>query len=389
MKRNIDGSSAGDERPAEEVDEAELALQVSWGGAKYPVEIPSTSTVSDLKAVLFDLTEVLPMRQKVLGIPRIPGGPPVLEETVLSTIPFKVDQKLMLVGSREVDISLIQAHEASASSAAASEVVNDLDLDYSVGGGEDAVIRYQESNRRKLRRRLETTEIRLINEPRPGKKLLVLDLDYTLMDTKGMQTQSLSDLARPGLHRFLACCYRSYDIVVWSQTSWRWLEAKLTELSMLTNENYKITFVLDRTSMFSITSRRGREERRHEVKALEIVWQKFPGTWDATNTIHIDDLSRNFALNPQSGLKIVPYKNSRQTHSSDRELFYLMRYLSLIAREGIDFSGLNHKNWKSYCSARATMVLGDESDTALSELGGPSPAPSDQPGPGDPENPQR
>lgn len=69
--------------------------------------------------------------------------------------------------------------------------------------------------------------------------------------------------------------YQHYDIVICSQTSWRWLEAKLTALSMIFATEYKLFFVLDRTSMFPVTSRKNGTERTHEVKASEIIWRKF------------------------------------------------------------------------------------------------------------------
>jgi ubiquitin-like domain-containing CTD phosphatase 1 len=352
-------------------EEDEVALRVSWCGSAYAVELSRTSTVADLKSALFSLTEVLPKRQKVLGIPRTTEGLPVTDETAIAEIPFKQEHKLMLVGTREEDIS--QVHTSLLSSLD-EEVFNDLDFDYASGSGSHGlVVRNPESNARKLKRRLETTEIRIINELRPGKKLLVLDLDYTLFDCKG-NAEMIADLGRPGLHRFLSCCYRYYDIVIWSQTSWRWLEAKLTELSMLLHADYKISFVLDRTSMFSITSRKGADDRKHEVKALEIIWKKFPGRWDASNSIHIDDLSRNFALNPQSGLKILPFKNARITRSVDRELYHLMRYLSLIAKHERDFRLMNHKTWKRYCEARVSEVLEDESDLEIPEASLSNPA---------------
>lgn len=378
MKRNIDGSSSVAVREDEAVvaeaeDDDEIVLRVSWSGSLYPVELPRHATVSDLKGVMWELTEVLPKRQKVIGIPRAKGGPAVSDETVLSSLPFKPDQKLMLIGTREADIEAVAAISAAAESSVTS-VVNDLDLDVDYSdSANDSVIRYRESNKKKLKRRLDSTNITIINEPRPGKKLLVLDLDLTLFDTKGMQSTPMAQLARPGLHRFLACCYTNYDLVIWSATGWRYVEAKLTELNMLMHPDYKISFVLDRTSMFSITSQRGRVERRHEVKALEIIWRKFPdGQFGAVNTVHIDDLSRNFALNPQSGLKISPYKHSRTTNAAatDRELFYLMRYLSLIAREEPDFATLNHKHWKQYSAARAAVTLGDDSDQVLRDLSG-------------------
>ena len=53
---------------------------------------------------------------------------------------------------------------------------------------------------------------------------------------------------------FLTVAYTQFDLAVWSQTSWRWLEVKLTELGMLENPGYRIAFALDKTSMFSIIS---------------------------------------------------------------------------------------------------------------------------------------
>ena len=79
----------------------------------------------------------------------------------------------------------------------------------------------------------------LMAEPRPNLSggLLVLDLDYTIADTKKLfnYTTSAHEAERPGLHDFLAAVYPYYDICVWSQTSHWWLEAKLTEMGLLTD----------------------------------------------------------------------------------------------------------------------------------------------------------
>lgn len=48
--------------------------------------------------------------------------------------------------------------------------------------------------------------------------------------------------------------YPHYDIVIWSQTSWRWLETKLIELDLFSDSRgYKISFVIDRTCMFPVS----------------------------------------------------------------------------------------------------------------------------------------
>jgi len=204
-------------------------------------------------------------------------------------------------------------------------------------------------NRRKLAEAVAKLQVNLITEPRPGKKLLVLDLDYTILGRKAWSDPGIRvrDFMRPHLKFFLDSIYPYYDIVVWSQTSWRWLESKLFEMGMIGTGEMKchIPFVLDRGPMFSIYSQRKGKSIKHEVKALEIIWNKFP-QYNKTNTIHIDDLSRNFAMNPQSGLKIPAFKNASENRG-DRELLWATRYLLLIANEP-DFSSLDHSLWKLY-----------------------------------------
>lgn len=105
----------------------------------------------------------------------------------------------------------------------------------------------------------------MMNPPRPGKKLLVLDIDYSehmhplrggrsshspltypilaIVDTIPLTSGALppSECARPGLHDFLEAVYPYFDIVIWSQTSWIWLETKLVELGMVgSDKNYKV-----------------------------------------------------------------------------------------------------------------------------------------------------
>jgi ubiquitin-like domain-containing CTD phosphatase 1 len=122
-----------------------------------------------------------------------------------------------------------------------------------------------------------------MNEPRQGKRLLVLDLDYSkyhpfcVTDKSSRRFQASSRWISPGkgvrssLHaRVLGAvsqilidvtdkrCYEHYDIVIWSQTHWRWLESKLVELEIVGGpHNYKISFVVDRQPMFPVFTLRG------------------------------------------------------------------------------------------------------------------------------------
>jgi len=182
------------------------------------------------------------------------------------------------------------------------------------------------------------------------KKLLVLDLDYTLFDMKS-HAATLLQLKRPYTDEFLTAIHPFYDIVIWSQTSWRWLEVKLTELGILTHPSYRILFVLDKSCMFNVTSRDTTNGtlRTHPVKALDLIWSQYKH-WDRSNTIHVDDLARNFAMNPKCGLKIRPYKDALKNKNRDVELLALARYLEAIAKNVSDFRTLNHNEWQKYLS---------------------------------------
>lgn len=66
---------------------------------------------------------------------------------------------------------------------------------------------------------------------------------------------------------------------------------------------------------------------------------------NATNTIHVDDLSRNFALNPGEGLKISAFKKAHTAEAmADRELHKLTKYMVHIAATP-DLKTVSHHVW--------------------------------------------
>jgi len=228
------------------------------------------------------------------------------------------------------------------------EVLNDFDWDFSADPDAAAKFISDMRNRRKIMEAAQKLNIEFMNPLRDNMRLLVLDLDYTILDTRPLTSGSLppTECARPGLHEFLEAVYPYYDICIWSQTSWVWLETKLVELDLVgSDRNYKISFVLDKTLMFRVFSTRNGKPFAHAVKALDIIWRRLP-QFSAKNTIHVDDLGRNFALNPNEGLKIAPFKDAHTPQAAeDRELGKLALYLIHIARVD-DFRVLNHKDWK-------------------------------------------
>lgn len=147
----------------------------------------------------------------------------------------------MMMGSLEEDII-----EANTAPTDLPEVVNDLDIE-----DEEVAIEDQEVYLAKIEKRIKNYTINIINEPRQDKKLLVLDIDYTLFDHRST-AETGAELMRPYLHEFLTSAYQDYDIVIWSATGMKYIEEKMKLLGVTANTNYKIAFYLDSLAMISV-----------------------------------------------------------------------------------------------------------------------------------------
>ena len=84
---------------------------------------------------------------------------------------------------------------------------------------------------------------------------------------------------------------------------------------------------------------------KHAVKPLRLIWDKVEG-WNAANTLHLDDLSRNFALNPRSGVKCKAYHRDKPNAARDAELPALAAYLAHVARASKGLSAFDHGKWR-------------------------------------------
>lgn len=60
-------------------------------------------------------------------------------------------------------------------------------------------------------------------------------------------------------------------------------------------------------------------------------------------------------MNPQTGLKIRPFRQAHLNRDKDQELLRLGRYLKQIAVLD-DFSSLNHKHWEKYKPPKANKT---------------------------------
>ena len=345
-----------------------VTLIAKWGKVRITLEkLPAVTTIGQVKTMLTERTGVLPKRQKLIGL-SVAGSDKMSDAIALSNLKQKIKtnnmqestvvvHQFILMGSAEKDIFVDPDEKEDL-----PDVVDDFDLDFTAGSEEWV---QHVATGENLKKFTESTAVYIMNQPREGKPLLVLDLDHTLLDfsSKALQRDatdqvgqgSALSMKRPYMDEFLAAVYIDYDLVVWSQTSWRWLETKLTELGMVANPGYKFCFVLDKTSMFSITStKRDGTSYKHQVKPLQIIWSKFP-QWGAFNTVHLDDLSRNFALNQLSGLKVKAYYRKKSSGKRDIELVMLSHYLAELARVNLPFDQIDFLKWTNVVSGQQSM----------------------------------
>merc|ERR1712013_265778 len=172
-------------------------------------------------------------------------------------------------------------------------------------------------------------KINQLNKPRKGKKLVVLDIDHTLLEYR----DGVNHL-RPYVHEFLAIVYQHYDIAIWSASPMQRIINTLRQVGVLVNNKYKLLFLLDKEAMFNLST-----------KPLPLIWSKFP-QYNQDNTLLVDDKKKNFLVNPSCGLKIKKYLWNDE--DIDFELLKLAAYLFDVADvEG--FSGMNHSMWQSWC----------------------------------------
>jgi ubiquitin-like domain-containing CTD phosphatase 1 len=249
---------------------------------------------------LTEKTGVLQIRQKLIGLVATKGGSKAVNDDTLLVdlkvkngkksldpgVPDAVVHEFILMGTPEHEIFIDPSNKDDL-----PDVIDDFDLDFNAGSSEWL---QHVANGENLKKFTEHTAVNIMNEPREGKPLLVLDLDHTLLDFSRKHLERDTEhqvgsgaaayMKRPYMDEFLVEAYKHYDLVVWSQTSWRWLETKLIELGMVTHPGYKFCFVLDKTSMFTVKStKKGGQTYVHHVKPLQIIWSKFP-RWGSHNS---------------------------------------------------------------------------------------------------------
>jgi ubiquitin-like domain-containing CTD phosphatase 1 len=145
--------------------------------------------VFDLKAALDKLTMVPPERQKIIGL--VKGKLPPDQATMYLFDAYVSSQIIHINHRRELNLvngkkfTLIgtpQGHEhKDPATLDLPDVFNDLDIDFSADPNSEVVRRFKNDsrNKRKIREAVAALNVNLMNPLREGKRLLVLDLDYS------------------------------------------------------------------------------------------------------------------------------------------------------------------------------------------------------------------
>ena len=166
-----------------------LNLLAKWKGESYEIQVTAETTLKDLKEILYTLTNVLPKRQKIVGLTK--SGEIASDDRIkmgdigigynpnVSAHGMKVVQKFMLIGNPEKEMFVDLPEEEIG-----DDLVNDLDYDYQQiddGVELNSQVANHPEHLKKLKKCSEKLSLSFISSPRPGKKLLVLDLVSTTL----------------------------------------------------------------------------------------------------------------------------------------------------------------------------------------------------------------
>ena len=199
-------------------------------------------------------------------------------------------------------------------------------------------------------------KLQTCDPPRPGKALLVLDLDLTLADftpctlpNGSFDVEDPEEIKRPFVEQFLGELYEHYDLCIWSKTGWNALESKLEQLDWLDHPDFGFVLILDKELMLEIAvcKKSSSGPCMTSCKPLKVIWENLGDFYGPHNTVHVDDTPINFMVNMNHGLTCTAWEAQLLSDEVDEddELHRMKLYLLDILKEE-DYAKLDHRQWR-------------------------------------------
>ena len=147
-----------------------IDINLKWRDNSYAFSILLSAPLSELRVLIEGLTNVPSKNQKLIGLTK-KIGLKLDDDATLESQQLAVKNgiiKISLIGTPDAEIAKFESKTMTET----VHVFNDFSHGYSPATKEW----------KQLQEFSQKTSINFINEPRAGKKLLVLDLDHTLLD---------------------------------------------------------------------------------------------------------------------------------------------------------------------------------------------------------------
>jgi len=169
-----------------------LTLNFKWGKQTFTIDISGTATIADLRQQISTHTSIPTDLIKILNIKKTTNKRKFDNTCMISDC--KIPKIIKIMGTAQENMISeedINMHDLP-------EIFDDLDTTALTGNSLSSA----SETMSKLHESIANTPIKmsLMNNPRPGKMLLVLDLDHTILDFKGVpkeiETQQFIDFEK-------------------------------------------------------------------------------------------------------------------------------------------------------------------------------------------------
>lgn len=313
-------------------------------------QLEGTATLAELASTALAAAKaILGASNRRLDLQGLPASDPFL---TLDDLKIKAPHQLSVVYTRDEGPELSPRSLVVRSGASALSL---RDIDEQAVAWSD-----QEEIDRRIQKRVRAYSGYVqLSPPDLSKKVLVLDIDFTLLDTDCYNShvgaphvlrQAPERWLRPGMLELLSAAREHYNVVYWSATGMGHIYRKLRLAGVLPPQSQEgetpalaaegsssggggcpYWLLVDFAAMLRLRVRTidglGRD---FNAKPLSVLHGLFPTVVTPHNTLIVDDHRRSFVLDSERGIHVTPYHATAEMRANDREFALLQRYLLAI-----------------------------------------------------------